>query len=138
MTHTSSQPGYIFLVSVLVIGVIASVTAASLLLLGWAAEQNGLLIMQSARAFEYANTCAERVIHQLRIDHSYGGNVSQVFDYGSCDIEPVGGSGVMQRTVCVAGHSGNAIRRLEIDIDQLYPSVVVRTWRETSSFTLCP
>ncbi len=90
MTRLTSRPGYIFLVTVLVIGAIASATATSLLLLGWAAEQNGLLLMQSAQAYEHANTCAERALRELRRDLAYTGNVTHTFEYGSCEIRVIG------------------------------------------------
>ena len=52
--------GYVFLISVLVIGAIAATTAISLILLGLASEQSGLSVIQSSQAYELAQACAER------------------------------------------------------------------------------
>jgi hypothetical protein len=133
-----ARPGYIFLLTVLVVGVIATATATSLLLLGWAAEQNGLLLMETAQAYEHANTCAERALRELRINSSYAGSQTFALPRGSCEIRAVGGAGNNNRTLCTAGYSGDNSRRLEIEIDALYPKVIIKNWKEVSGFTLCP
>lgn len=138
LNPSSSRGGYIFLVSVLVIGVIASATATSLLLLGWAAEQNGQLVVESGRAFEYAQTCAERVIRSLKKDTAYGGGEIMDFAWGECEVMAVGGNGNMDRAVCIEGRSGDNTRRMEIDIERLFPSTVISSWTEVAEFTLCP
>lgn len=137
MTMIHARPGYVFLVSVLVIGVIATATATSLMLLAWAAEQNGFLVMRSAQAYEYANICAERGLKELRRDLNFGGSVTYTFDQGSCAINSIGGEGMEERFLCVSGYSGDITRRLQISIDRLFPSVVIRSWKEVSDFTLC-
>lgn len=134
----SSRPGYIFLVSVLVIGVIASATATSLMLLGWAAEQNGLVVVQTSRAFEYAQTCAERAIRSLRADPGYAGGHETQFEWGACEVLAIGGGGNTDRSVCIEGSSGDHVRRMEIDIERLFPSTVIASWKEVPEFTLCP
>ncbi len=138
MTTTSSRPGYVFLVTVLMVGVIATATASSLMLLGWAAEQNGFLVSQSAQAYEYARTCAERAISKLRYDPSYAGEQTFTFAQGRCEIRSVGGTGNEERTVCVAGYSGEGVRRLQVQAVQLYPTVMVNGWSEIVSFSYCP
>ncbi len=138
MMQTRSRPGYVFLVTVLMIGAIASTTLLSLLLLGWAAEQNGYLQVQSQQAFEYADTCAERAIRSLRLDPTYAGDERFTFGTSSCYIHPIGGGGNLDRRVCVESSSGNVVRRMELLLSRLFPSVVVDSWQEVSAFTLCP
>lgn len=135
---SSSRDGYVFLVTVLVVGVIATVTATSLMLLGWAAEQNGQLIAQSAQAFEYAQSCVERTLKRLLDDPAYAGSGTITFDYGNCHVYTIGGQGNDSRTICSEGFSGDNTRRLEVQLLRLYPSVQIRSWREVSSFTKCP
>jgi len=137
MHPPSQHPGYIFLISVLVIGVIAAATSTSLLLLGWAAEQNGLLLVQSARSYEYAQTCIERSLRALRADVSYSGNETIAFTFGSCQINAITGSGNDDRNICVTGYSGDSVRRVEVHVDAVYPSGSIESWQEVSSFTGC-
>lgn len=138
MKRPLAHAGYVFLVTVLVLGTVAATTALSELLLGWAAEENGNLLVQSTQAVEYARTCAERTLRSLRLDPTYGGEETIALTRGSCTVRPVGGVGNFDRTVCVSGASGLAVRRFEIVIAQLFPTVVIGSWREVSSFSLCP
>lgn len=133
-----ARGGYIFLISVLVIGAIASTTAMSLLLLGLASELTGLSVTQSAQAYELASTCAERAIRSLRLDPAYAGNDTLSLTGGTCSIGNIGGAGNESRTICVSGFNADITRRLEIRLTRLYPSVKPAAWREVDAFTLCP
>jgi hypothetical protein len=137
MKKSRSHPGYIFLVSVLIIGAIGATTVVSLLLLGWAAQQNGYLVQQSQQAFEYGQTCVERSLRALRLDPSYGGNETVTFAQGSCVIHSVGGAGNGEHTLCVEGKSGKSSRRFELSILQLFPRVKIGSWQEVAAFSLC-
>jgi hypothetical protein len=138
MIRSPSHSGYIFLVSVLAIGAIATATVVSLLLLGWAAEQNGYLVMQSRQANENARTCAERALRSLRSDVTYGGEQTFQLTRGSCTIDPIGGTGNENRTICVLGIDVNTDARMEVLVSKLYPSVVISSWQNVSDFSLCP
>ena len=127
-----------FLVAVLVIGVMAVATSLSLMLLGWAAEQNGLALMQSNQAYEYAQTCAERGLLALRKDVSYTGSEHILLARGSCEILGVTGSGNEDRMLCVQGTSGKSVRAMEIHIATILPATHIATWREVPTITLCP
>ncbi len=137
MTFLRSRPGYIFLISVLVIGAVAATTAISLVLLGLASEQTGNTVVQSDQSFEYAQTCIERALRSLRDDLTYGGDETFTFARGSCTLLSIGGSGNRDRTLCAEGRSGQSVRRLEILVRTLYPTVTIATWREVSIFSLC-
>lgn len=133
-----SRPGYAFLVTVLVIGVMATATATSLMLLGWAAEQNGFLIERSGQAEEYAKTCIERTFRRLRLDPSYAGGETISFSKGACRIRPVLGDGANDRRICVEGTSGSSTKRFQVSVEELFPRVVTSSFAEVASFTLCP
>lgn len=130
--------GYVFLVGVLVIGVVATATMLSLLLLGWAAEQNGFALQQSSQAYAVAHTCAEQVLRGLKGDLTYLGSGTLTFTEGSCKIRPIGGSGNFYRRICVEGVSGKSTRRVEMLVERLYPSTRVASAQEVLSFSLCP
>lgn len=138
MTIFRSRDGYAFLITVLVIGVMAVATATSLMLLGWAAEQNGLLIERSGQAEEYAKACLERTFRRLRLEPTYAGNETITFPKGSCVIRPVVGDGVNDRRVCVEGRSGNVVRRFQADIAELFPAIRTSSFAEVVAFTSCP
>ncbi len=138
MMRTRSHSGYVFLVTVLMIGAIASTTLLSLLLLGWAAEQNGVLVERSMRSFEQVQVCAERTLRSLRLDPTYAGDETFKLDYGNCTIRKISGAGNINRIVCVESTVGTVTRRLEISISRLFPLITISSWQEVSAFTKCP
>ena len=134
----SSRRGFVFLLSVLVIGAIVMGMVLSLVLLGIAAEQNSLAVAQGVQAHEYALTCAERGLRNLRSDLSYDGGETVTFADGGCGVAHTGGSGNTNRALCLQGWSGRSTRRIEIMIREVYPRVKIASWKEVSVFTLCP
>lgn len=138
MIRYSARKGYVFLVTVLMVGAISSATLLSMLLLGWAAEQNGALAAHVQQALEHTHTCVERTLRNLRRDPSYTGEEVLRFGTDTCEIRVIGGSGNMNRTVCVKAVSTNVTRRVQLRINRLFPTVEIGSWQEVSSFTLCP
>lgn len=139
MKHFPSHPGYALLISILVIGVMAAATASSLMLLGWAAEQNGFLVQQATQAEENARSCVERIIRAMRLDPKGEiGAQSLTLPNGSCTIRMIVGDGVNDRRVCVEGKNGDTVRRFQLQIAELFPKVRTSSFTEVTTFTLCP
>ena len=129
--------GYAFLVGVMAMGAIGAATTVSMLLLGLAAQQSGATIVDSAQSWEYAHTCVERALGELRNDPAYAGEQEFAFARGTCTIYSISGSGNENRAICAEGVSGDITRHLQVDVKSLFPSVVIRDWQEVSTFTLC-
>jgi hypothetical protein len=138
MNHPASRPGYVFLISVLVVGVIASAVTVSLLLLGGAAERTAYSLQESVQAFENAQTCIERGLLALRADLNYAGGETVTLARGTCALRAIGGSGNLPRMLCAEGRSGLSVRRVEVKTIRIFPAVLVDTWHEVPSFTFCP
>ncbi len=133
------RPAYVFLLTVLVIGAIASAAATSLVLLGIARQQSSLTASQSAQALEMARTCVERGLRSLRLDLAYDGGVGVTLSEGSCVIRHLGGGGNSDRVLCTEGRSGYAVRRLEVGVRRVLPSTRIAFWNEVAEFTgACP
>lgn len=138
MMDSPGRGGYIFLVSVLILGTIAMTVTISMLLLSIAAEQNGQTVAESAAAFDAAETCIERAVRALQSDPTYGGNETLTIATGTtCAIQSIGSSGNYRRSICAEGRNGSSTRRVEVLLDALFPSVRVHTWAEVPAFTLC-
>ena len=63
-----TRSGYILLISILVIGVIATAVVSSLLFLGTSSSIVSLAIQQSSQAIGLAQACSEYALNQLRIN----------------------------------------------------------------------
>lgn len=137
MTHMRIRNGYIFLLTVLVTGAISMAIVISLLLLSIAAERTGLSLQQSSQSFALAQLCAEHALLSLHEDLGYTGDEQLERSYGTCDILVIGGSGNSNRTICTEGISGNTVRRFEILVRKVIPSVEIYSWQEVELFTAC-
>lgn len=131
------RKGFILLITILIIGAIASAILSSLLLLGISANQVSLSVQQSEKALATAQACAEYALLKLRQSPSYGGNEFLTIGDDQCEILTVGGIGNNNRAVCTEGTSGEAIRRLEIAVSQVLPQTMLYSWQEVAIFSLC-
>lgn len=138
MTPARARPGYAFLVTVLVVGLIASGAVATLLLLGTSVLRSAMTLEHAARAVMRAHSCAERALAELRADLSYaGGEELTLADGTTCAVYGVTGFGNSDRTVCVEATDGGVTRRTEIEIDIVLPDTRIAAWREVSQIAAC-
>ncbi|MDO8468651.1 MAG: hypothetical protein Q7S29_02730 [Candidatus Peribacter sp.] len=137
MTFLRARGGYIFLLSIIMVGAVAVATLSSLLMIGVGSMQIGFTVRQSEQARSLAQTCAERALRSLWEDTAYAGTEELSFVEGQCDILRVGGSGNENRSVCAEGRVGSTVRRYEILLERVLPSIQVSAWREVDQFTAC-
>ena len=137
MMLSTQRRGYVFLLSVLVVGTISLAVTTSVLLLSTSAARTGLSLKHSSEALALTHACAERALFELRSDSSYGGSETIAMGNGTCEILVVGGTGNENRTICVEGVRGDVARRMEILITRLLPSVTITSWQEVTAFTSC-
>lgn len=134
--RTSARRGYIFLMSVLVIGVMLMATTISMLLLSWANEENGVTFSNSSKAQLLARSCADYGMKKLQASITYAGETLN-FSSGTCTVSVIEGSGPFYRTICAEGVSGPVTRRMRVVVQQLYPTIVVSSYNEASSPAEC-
>lgn len=137
MPSLTNRPGYVFLLSIIMVGAIAVATLSSLLMIGVGSLRIGLTVRQSEQARSLALTCAERALRSLWEDTAYAGGEALTLEEGECDILSVGGSGNENRSICAEGRVGSTVRRYEILLGRVLPSVRVSAWREVAQFTAC-
>jgi Tfp pilus assembly protein PilX len=138
MRRTPTHPGYIFLVTVLIIGAIVTTLTVSLLLLAVAAERNAFSSVQGSQAYANAQACVERALQSLRADLTYVGKEVVTFTQGDCQILPIAGNGNERRTICTEGRSGPNIRRFEVVVRRVLPVTLISSWKEVSAHVICP
>ena len=134
---SSIRRGYTFLLSVLFVGAIALAITGTMLLLGWLALRNSVVLEQSHKAFELAMTCAEHGLLELFEDSTYSGGEFLDNDDGDCLVLTVVGSGNEDRALCTEGVSSDATRRFEVIIERLRPSIEIFAWQEVDVFSSC-
>lgn len=137
MMFRRTRGGYVFLLSVIMVGAIAIATLSSLLMIGVGSMRIGFTVEQSEQARSLAHTCAERALRSLWEDTAYTGDEEWILEEGQCDILRIGGTGNENRSLCAEGRVGSTVRRYEILLGRILPSLQVSAWREVDQFTAC-
>ncbi|MBT3293437.1 hypothetical protein HN512_00165 [Candidatus Peregrinibacteria bacterium] len=137
MFNKRDRDGFIYLLTVLVVGIVATSVTASFLLMSVSAMKTGTAVQHSSQAMAIAQACAEHGIFNLMENPDYQGNEIQTYENGTCEILGVVGIGSENRTICVDASAGNSTRRLEIIIKRLIPKVQIFSWQEVSVITAC-
>lgn len=121
--------GYIGLISVLFVGVIGTVVAMSILLLGIADSRTSFALVQSYQARSLADACAEEALQQIADSTSFSGIGTLTIGQGSCDYSVTKGTG-QNRMIVTEGRVGTMVRRLSIDVTTINPQIVIGSWQE--------
>lgn len=131
------HPGYILLITILVIGVIVSAAVSSLLLLGISSNKSSFSVQQSSQALAITQGCGEEALLKLKQSLWYEGNETIPSSVGTCTILTIGGSGNSDRLICLEGVVGEVVRRVEIIVQKVLPEMKITSWREVTVFTSC-
>lgn len=134
MSNQINNHGYVLLLSVLVVVVIGTAVATSLLLWSVTDAHTSLASQQSSRARALAQTCAEEALSQLERDTAYAAGTTLTFDDDSCTIEAISGSGATNRVIQASGTAGDVTRRVEVAVDTVARPPVISSWQEVADF----
>lgn len=132
--YSQTNGGYVLLLSVLVVVVIGTAVATSLLLWSVSDAHSSRSAQQSERARILANSCAEEAISQLQHDSAYAAGTTLTIDSDSCTIDAITGSGSTNRVIDAYGTAGTVVRKVVVTVDSLGPPVVVSSWQEVADF----
>ena len=125
--------GYITLISVLVVGAVGLAIATSILLLGLGSSRTSFAVEQSAQARWLATACAEEALEQIRISASFVGTNNLSLGQGTCTYI-VTSQGGENRTITASGTVGTVVRKVEVLISRINPTITVSTWQEVGDF----
>ena len=128
------ENGYVTLISVLVIGAIGVAVGVSLISLGLSASRTSFSLEQSNQTKALANACAEEALQQIRDQPlSFSGTDNLALGRGNCTYTVTAGSGE-DRTIEASGTVDTIVRKVEISIDQINPTINITSWQEVAEF----
>lgn len=125
--------GYIALIGVLLIGVVAAATVISLIVMGINSLQTASALERANQAKALANACAEEALQQIRDATAFAGSFSLTFSQGVCSYQ-VTNNGGQNRQINILASAGTAQRNIVIAISQINPQIVITSWQELSDF----
>ena len=128
--QSDKKRGFVTLVTVIIIGGIATVITISLLFISADSFTAAGDVVQSTQARGLADMCAERAINQLKLSTSYTGSENISAFNGSCQIATVTGSGNTNRTIQATGIYFRTTRKVQVVISQVNPTTTISSWTE--------
>lgn len=138
MMHFLRRRGYLFLLSILLLGALALAMLGSLLIISLGVAKNSSTVENSQKSLSLATTCAERALQGLRLNQAYESGEHIVMDDGECTVLSIGGYGNEDRSLCTEGRVGGTVRHLQIILQRILPSVQIYSWREIDHCTTAP
>lgn len=124
-----SNKGYTTLISVLIVGAIGTAIVISLLTLGISSSQTVDSYQKSARAKALANACLEEGMEKIREATLYTGTGGLSLGGYTCTYTVTSGGG-QNRTIVSSATVDNVIRKVNVIIDSIEPSINVVIWQE--------
>lgn len=129
------QPGFVTLLTIIVIGAVTTTIVIGLLLLGTDNLKATQYQIDSAHAAAHTDSCAEKALNSLKGNAAYAGGETVNFTNGSCLILPLIGAGTQTPTIRIEGTVSSVKRRVEISVKQVSPQIKLNYWRELADFT---
>ena len=127
------ERGYITLLSVLVVGAAGLAITTSLLLFGLGSSRTSFAVEQSAQARALVDACVEEALQQVRDSTPFTGTGTLSLGQGSCDYEVTSGGG-QNRPIHASSTVGTIIRKVEVTIDAINPSINTTSWQDVTDF----
>lgn len=131
MSHfvITEMKGYVALVSVLIVGAIGVVVVTGVILLGLSAGRTSFTTQQSFQAKALADACIEEALQQIKDSIPFSGNGTLTLGQGSCAYT-VTNNGAQNRSVVSVGTVGTVVRRVNVTLDKISPSINITSWQE--------
>lgn len=132
-----TRGGFVLLLNILILiavlgGLIGLATTLSL-----TTGRTSLTELDTMQARKLADTCMELALMELRESAGtyQGGSLFSFPSLGSCEIRPVttgvGGFPLVRTT----GTVRNVVKRLEVQLSQIFPQLQLSSWQEVVDFT---
>jgi len=129
--NAKNQGGYVALISVLIIGAVATAIALGLLVNGTDSQRSALVSQQSAQARTLANACADEALQVMHDTTSYTGTNNMSLGSGTCSYT-VTSTGASTRIVDTVGTVNNVVRRVKIYVTITSSNLSITSWQEVS------
>ncbi len=131
--ENNQHPGYIALISVLILGAVGTAVAISLVLLGLGSSRSSFTLTQSNQTKALVNACMEEALQQIRDATPFTGTGSLSLGQGSCTYT-VTSQGGQNRTIIATGTVGTIVRKVKSIITTIHPDITISSWQEVADF----
>lgn len=119
--------------SVIIIGAVALAIVVSMLLSGLGSSKTSFAYQQNAQARALADACVNEALQQIRDNTVFVGSDNLTLGQGKCTYT-VTNTGGENRTIQASSTVGAIIRKAQVTITQINPTIVVSTGQELANF----
>jgi len=133
MNSTKETKGYMTLISLLIVGAIATAITTTTILLGVGSTRTALAKQESSEALYLTNACAEEALQRIREETSYTGTDGLILDNGSCQYT-INDMGEERRTINASGTVNQVVKKMQLEISRINPQITVDSWKEVADF----
>lgn len=130
--NRGNAPGYIALMSVLIVAAVSTAIASTIIILGVGFSRSAFAFQQSAQAWALAQACAEEGLQQIRDNTAYTGTGGLTLGSGTCSYT-VANTGGTTRLVTTSGTVGTIVRRTSVVVSGYSPQITVTSWQEVAN-----
>jgi Tfp pilus assembly protein PilX len=127
----SKQNGYIALMTVLILGAVATAIAVALLVTGTDSSRSAIVTQQSIAARHLAQACAEEALQSINDFTSYVGTGNLSYTAGTCTYT-VTNTGGATRTITSTGTVNGVVKKLTIYATIGSSTISITSWQETT------
>lgn len=131
-TIVQNQQGYVALLSVLVLGAVATAVAIALLVVGADSQREALVTQQSIQARGLVDACAEEALQQIHDNAAFTGTNTISLGQGVCSYT-VANTGPSTRTITANSNVGGVVRKVAVYVTIGSSTISVTSWQEVSS-----
>jgi len=117
------------LMSVLILGSVGAAVAVTLIVVGLSASKGSFLRMQSSQAKMIVGSCAEEAFAQIRASSTFTGTGSFASGSSTC-VYAITNTGGTTRRIAATSTVGTVIRKLDISISTMNPTILISNWQE--------
>lgn len=129
------KPGFIALLTVLVISAVALLVGTGLVIRAIGATNITLATDAMDRTYVAATACAEHALISLKSSLSYAGNESMTLSNGdTCRILAVTGVGNLNRVIQTTSTVQGATRKMQVNVGNVNPTMGISSWQDVAAF----
>ena len=136
MIVLETKPGFMYMATLLVLGIVFSTIAVSLLSASNDTVRQLQTLDRTLTSYTRSASCAQYGVYSLAQNDTYSGDEDIAVGTGTCSVLPVNVHAdpniplYLDRTVCAYAEDGDSSRMIEVKIDTLSGSVVITSWQE--------
>lgn len=131
MVDRTTQSGYIALLSVMIVGAVATAIGVVLLITSSDSQRSALVSQQSKQARALGVACAHEALQVIHENTAYTGTGDLSLGQGTCSYT-VSSTGANTRSIVTSGTVNNVLRKIQVNVTIDSSNISITSWQDIS------